>query len=149
MYMKCSHPFLKPKPAIIYFHRIFWFFFWLLAIGYGCTLFFGTAYQDWINHPTVIEVHSADFKVKNNFFPTITICSNNKVVKRQVKSVLLTNPWKDLSENDEKFANNFETALTAVAFTDLRTLQNLNNGTITIINEYQSHFPKLLHKASG
>ena len=96
-----------------------------------------------------MEVFSADFKVKNNFFPTITFCSNNKIVKRQLKSVLLTKQWKGLSEKDDNFADNFEKALTAVAFTDLRTLQNLNNGTITIINEYQSHFPKLLHKASG
>ena len=96
-----------------------------------------------------MEVFSADYKVKNNFFPTITFCSNNKVVKRQLKSVLLTKQWKGLSEKDDNFAENFEKALTAVAFTDLRTLQNLNNGTITIINEYHSHFPQLLHKASG
>ena len=96
-----------------------------------------------------MEVYSADYKVKNNIFPTITICSNNKVVMRQVKSVLLTNHWKDLSEKDEKFADDFERALTAVAFTDLRTLQSLNNGTITILNDYHLHFPKMLHKASG
>ena len=131
------------------FHRTIWFIFWLLAIAYGCGLFYTTVYSDWINSPTVMEVFSADFKVKNKYFPTITFCSNNKVVKRQLKSVLLTKQWKGLSEKDDNFADNFEKALTAVAFTDLRTLQNLNNGTITIINEYYSDLPLLLHKASG
>ena len=96
-----------------------------------------------------MEVYSADYKVKNNIFPSITICSNNKVVKRQVQSVLLTDPWKDLSEKDENFADNFEKALTAVALADKIVLPYLNNGTITIINEYYSYLPQLLHKASG
>ena len=31
-------------------------------------------------------------------FPAITICSNNKVVYRQLESVLRTQPWKALLE---------------------------------------------------
>ena len=90
------------------FHRTIWCIFWLLAIAYGCGLFYATVYSDWINSPTVTEVFSADYKVQNNFFPTITLCSNNKIVKRQLQSVLLTKQWKGLSEKDDDFAGNFE-----------------------------------------
>ena len=69
-------------------------------------------------------------------------------MKRQVKSVLLTNQWKDLSSKYENFDENFERALAAVAHIDLVTLQNLNNETITILNDYYKDLPKLLHKAS-
>ena len=131
-----------------HFFRILWFFLWLLSIAFGCFLFYATVYSRWLLRPTVHDVYSADFKVGNLYFPTITICSNNKIVKRQVKSVLLTNQWKDLSSKYENFDENFETALTAVAHIELETLQNLNNETITILNDYYKDLPKLLHKAS-
>ena len=50
----------------------------------------------WYYEPTVIATDQADFPVEKLPFPAITICSNNKIVYRQLESVLRTQPWKRL-----------------------------------------------------
>ena len=54
-----------------------------------------------------MAVDSSIYDVAQIPFPAITICSNNKIVARQLESVLLTQPWKGLVKKDPEFINNF------------------------------------------
>ena len=77
------------------FFRFLWFVLFSFAIYYGYLLY--TPFLDtWYNEPTVIATDQADFPVEKLPFPAITICSNNKIVYRQLESVLRTQPWKGL-----------------------------------------------------
>ena len=77
------------------FFRYLWFVLFSFAIYYGYLLY--TPFLDtWYNEPTVIATDQADFPVEKLPFPAITICSNNKIVYRQLESVLRTQPWKGL-----------------------------------------------------
>ena len=131
-----------------HFFRILWFFLWLLSIAFGCFLFYATVYSRWLLRPTVHDVYSADFKVGNLYFPTITICSNNKIVDRQLESVLLTQPWKGLAKKDPKFSYNFKQALTAIVMAreDPPMLNNLDDKTVAVLNKYQNSLPEVLKK---
>ena len=51
-----------------------------------------------------MAVDSSSYDVAQIPFPAITICSNNKIVERQLESVLLTQPWKGLAKKDLEFA---------------------------------------------
>ena len=80
----------------LYF-RLLWFILFGFAIWYGYLLY--TPFLDvWNNEPTVIATDQADFPVEKLPFPAITICSNNKIVNRQLESVLRTRPWKGLTK---------------------------------------------------
>ena len=61
-----------------------------------------------------MAVDSSIYDVAQIPFPAITICSNNKIVERQLESVLLTQPWKSLAKKDPEFTNDFKKALTAI-----------------------------------
>ena len=75
--------------------RLLWFIVFCFACFYGYLLY--TPFLDtWYNEPTVIATDQADFPVEKLPFPAITICSNNKIVYRQLESVLRTQPWKGL-----------------------------------------------------
>ena len=50
-----------------------------------------------------MAVDSSIYDVAQIPFPAITICSNNKIVERQLESVLLTQPWKSLAKKDPEF----------------------------------------------
>ena len=77
--------------------RLLWFILFNFAIYYGYLLY--TPFLDaWHNEPTVIATDQADFPVEKLPFPAITICSNNKIVYRQLESVLRTQPWKALKD---------------------------------------------------
>ena len=77
------------------FFRYLWFILFSFAIYYGYLLY--TPFlETWYNEPTVIATDQADFPVEKLPFPAITICSNNKIVYRQLESVLRTQPWKGL-----------------------------------------------------
>ena len=72
-----------------------WFILFGFAVWYGYLLY--TPFLDaWYYEPTVIATDQADFPVEKLPFPAITICSNNKIVYRQLESVLRTQPWKGL-----------------------------------------------------
>ena len=78
----------------LYF-RLLWFILFGFAVWYGYLLY--TPFLDaWFYEPTVIATDQADFPVEKLPFPAITICSNNKIVYRQLESVLRTQPWKGL-----------------------------------------------------
>ena len=95
-----------------------------------------------------MAVDSSSYDVAKIPFPAITICSNNKIVERQLESVLLTQPWKGLTKKDPEFADNFKKALTAIVMAreDPPMLNNLDNGTVSVLNKYQNSLPEVLKK---
>ena len=97
-----------------------------------------------------MAVDSSSYDVAQIPFPAITICSNNKIVERQLESVLLTQPWKGHNKKDPKFAKSFKKALTAIVMAreNPPMLNNLDEGTITVLNEFQDTLPEVLKKVS-
>ena len=87
-----------------------------------------------------------DFPVEKVPFPAITICSNNKVVYRQLESVFRTPPWKRLNKSILNFEVDFISALTALvtAQDDPWRLKELTVGTKSILNNYALELPKVL-----
>ena len=80
---------------IRFYSRLLWFILFCFAVWYGYILYTPFLHV-WNNEPTVIATDQADFPVEKLPFPAITICSNNKIVYRQLESVLRTQPWKGL-----------------------------------------------------
>ena len=97
-----------------------------------------------------MAVDSSSYDVAQIPFPAITICSNNKIVERQLESVLLTQPWKGLAKKDPEFADDFQKALTAIVMAreNPPMLDNLDEGTVTVLNKYQETLPEVLKKVS-
>ena len=129
----------------LYFFRLLWFILFSFAIWYGYLLY--TPYLDaWYYEPTVIATDQADFPVEKLPFPAITICSNNKIVYRQLESVLRTQPWKGLNKSSPNFEEDFTSALTALvtAQDDPQKLKELNTETKSILNNYQEELPNVL-----
>ena len=81
-------------------------------------------------------------------FPAITICSNNKIVRRQLESVLLTQPWKGYNKSIHNFAEDFERALTAlvIAEDNPQMLSKLSPGVVSILNEHKDILPEVMKK---
>ena len=97
-----------------------------------------------------MAVDSSIYDVAQIPFPAITICSNNKIVERQLESVLLTQPWKSLAKKDPEFTNDFKKALTAIVMAreNPPMLDNMNDGTVFLLNKYQESLPQVLKKVS-
>ena len=97
-----------------------------------------------------MAVDSSGFDVAQIPFPAITICSNNKIVERQLESVLLTQPWKGLAKRDPKFSHDFKKALTAIVMAreNPPMLDNLDHRTVSVLNKYQESLPEVLKKVS-
>ena len=95
-----------------------------------------------------MAVDSSSYDVAQIPFPAITICSNNKIVERQLESVLLTQPWRGLTKRDPKFPDQFKKALTAIVMAreNPPMLDNLDVGTISVLNEYQDSLPDVLKR---
>ena len=98
-----------------------------------------------------MAIDSSNYDVAQIPFPAITICSNNKIVERQLKSVLLTQPWKGLAKADPNFSDNFKKALTAIVMAreNPPMLDDLDDGTITVLNKYNESLPEVLKKVSS
>ena len=124
-----------------------WFILFSGGVYYGYLLY-TPILHNWFYHPVVHDVEKTDFFVKELPFPAITICSNNKIVKRQLESVLLTQPWKGYNKKDESFAQNFESALTALVLANEypQSLSHLSQGTIDILNEHKDALPDVMTK---
>ena len=130
-------------------YRIIWFFIFIGGVGYGYLLY--TPYlEKWYYTPVYMAVDSSSYDVAQIPFPAITICSNNKIVERQLESVLLTQPWSGLSKRDPKFSEHFRKALTAIVLAreNPPILNNLDDGTISVLNEYQNSLPEVLKRVS-
>ena len=97
-----------------------------------------------------MAVDSSSYDVAQIPFPAITICSNNKIVERQLESVLLTQPWRGLAKKDPEFSDNFKKALTAIVMAreNPPMMKNLDNGTISVLNEFQNSLPEVLKRVS-
>ena len=93
-----------------------------------------------------MSIDQADFRIENVPFPAITICSNNKIVYRQLESVLRTQPWKGLNKSILNFEVDFISALTALATAqdDPWRLTELTKGAKSVLNEYQKELPIVL-----
>ena len=130
-------------------YRIIWFFIFIGGVGYGYLLY--TPYlEKWYYSPVYMAVDSSSYDVAQIPFPAITICSNNKIVERQLESVLLTQPWKGLTKRDPKFPNNFKKALTAIVMAreNPPMLNNLDPVTVSVLNEFQDTLPEVLKRVS-
>ena len=97
-----------------------------------------------------MAVDSSNYDVSQIPFPAITICSNNKIVERQLESVLLTQPWRGLTKRDHTFPDHFKKALTAIVMAreNPPMLDNLDEGTVSVLNEYQNTLPEVLKRVS-
>ena len=96
----------------------------------------------------MIATDQADFPVEKLPFPAITICSNNKIVYRQLESVLRTQPWKGLNKSIPNFEEHFIKALTALvtAQDDPQRLKKLTKGAKNILNDYKNQLPSILRQ---
>ena len=129
--------------------RILWFILFSFAVYYGYLLY--TPFLDaWNYEPTVIATDQADFPVEKIPFPAITICSNNKIVYRQLESVLRIPPWKSLNKSVPNFEEDFTRALTALvtAQDDPQRLKELTQGAKSILNNYQEELPNVLRQVN-
>ena len=97
-----------------------------------------------------MAVDSSNYDVAQIPFPAITICSNNKIVERQLESVLLTQPWKGLTKKDPKFSEYFKKALTAIVMAreNPPMLDNLDQRTVSVLNKYKDSLPHVLKRVS-
>ena len=126
-------------------HRIVWLGLFIFGIFYGWLLY-TPVLNIWFYEPTVNAVDQHDFPVGNIPFPAITICSNNKIVYRQLESVLRTQPWKGLNKSIINFEADIVSALTALvtAKDDPQMLKKLTKGAKSILNDYQKELPEVL-----
>ena len=130
-------------------NRIIWFFIFIGGIGYGYLLY--TPYlEKWFYSPVYMAIDSSIYDVAQISYPAITICSNNKIVERQLESVLLTQPWRGHAKKDPKFADNFKKALTAIVMAreNPPMLDDLDEGTVSVLNEFQDSLPEVLKRVS-
>ena len=97
-----------------------------------------------------MAVDSSIYDVAQIPYPAITICSNNKIVERQLESVLLTQPWRGHAKKDSKFADNFKKALTAIVMAreNPPMLDDLDEGTVSVLNDFQDSLPEVLKRVS-
>ena len=130
-------------------NRIIWFFIFIGGIGYGYLLY--TPYlEKWFYSSVYMAIDSSIYDVAQIPYPAITICSNNKIVERQLESVLLTQPWRGHAKKDPKFADNFKKALTAIVMAQENPpmLDDLDEGTVSVLNEFQDSLPEVLKRVS-
>ena len=130
-------------------NRIIWFFIFIGGIGYGYLLY--TPYlEKWFYSPVYMAIDSSIYDVAQIPYPAITICSNNKIVERQLESVLLTQPWRGHAKKDPEFAENLKKALTAIVMAreNPPMLDDLDEGTVSILNEFANSLPEVLKRVS-
>ena len=123
----------------------------MILFGSACYygyLLYNPFLDTWNNEPTVIATDQADFPIENLPFPAITICSNNKIVYRQMESVLRTQPWKALNKSNINFEKDFISALTALVTSqdDPQRLKELTKAAKSILNDYQKDLPSVLRQ---
>ena len=131
------------------YFRATWAVIFISAIGYGWFLY-TPILEKWIYKPVYTAVDSSSYDVAQIPFPAITICSNNKIVERQLESVLLTQPWKGLAKRNPKFSEDFKKALTAIVMAreNPPMLDTLDIGTVSVLNKYQESLPEVLKRVS-
>ena len=73
------------------FSRTIWL---VLCIGslLLCGYIIAPIYTKWQNNPTITSIASTNYAIWNIHFPAVTICSNNKVVKKNLMTALKQPP---------------------------------------------------------
>ena len=129
------------------YYRFVWFILFSGGVYYGYLLY-TPVLHNWFYHPAIHDVEKTDFFVKELPFPAVTICSNNKIVKRQLESVLLTQPWKGYNKRIPNFDKDFESALTSLVLAREypRSLSHLSQGAIDILNEHKDSLPDIMKR---
>ena len=127
--------------------RFIWVLLFAGGVYYGYLLY-TPILDDWFYNPAIHDVEKTDFYVKELPFPAVTICSNNKIVKRQLESVLLTQPWKGYNKIIDNFDKDFESALTSLVLANEypQSLLHLSQGVIDIINKHKDKLPDVMKK---
>ena len=69
-------------------------------------------------------------------------------MKRQLESVLLTQPWKGYNKRIDNFDKDFESALTSLVLAQEypQSLSHLSQGAINIINQHKDILPDVMKK---
>ena len=69
-------------------------------------------------------------------------------MKRQLESVLLTQPWKGYNKIIDNFDKDFESALTSLVLANEypQSLLHLSQGAIDIINKHKEILPDVMKK---
>ena len=69
-------------------------------------------------------------------------------MKRQLESVLLTQPWKGYNKIIDNFDKDFESALTSLVLAQEypQSLSHLSQGAIDILNEHKDILPDVMKK---
>ena len=69
-------------------------------------------------------------------------------MKRQLESVLLTEPWKGYNQRIDNFDKDFESALTSLVLAQEypQSLSHLSQGAIDILNEHKDILPDVMKK---
>ena len=82
-----------------------------LAVG---VIVMEPVYTKLVNVPMMTSIKTKSYPIWNIDFPAVTICSNNKIVIRQVDEMLKDEPWKSLSNSNSNFKDNLLSALVVV-----------------------------------
>jgi hypothetical protein len=79
------------KIEICFHFRVLWI---VLCSGalILCLIFCMPIYSRWMTSPTITSVGSTNFPISNIFFPAVTICSNNRVVEKQLQESINYDP---------------------------------------------------------
>ena len=69
-------------------------------------------------------------------------------MKRQLESVLLTQPWKGYNKIIDNFDKDFESALTSLVLAQEypQSLSHLSQGAIDILNKHKDILPDVMKK---
>lgn len=74
----------KYSGLLSFLFRILWIF---LCLG-GAVLtltFMAPQYRKWRYSPTITSVDTTNYPIWNIHFPAVTVCSNNKVMQKQLR----------------------------------------------------------------
>lgn len=107
-------------------------------------------YNKWQVVPTVTSVDTTNYPIWNIYFPAVTICSNNKIVMKQLENEFHTEPWKNLTAHDLNFREDLIKALSAtLSFEGRRADTEDENQTLRvqqILDVYKDKMPSLIQK---
>ena len=91
------------NPSVQVFHNVVHYrAYWIVSLLFACFvagIMIQPIHYKWKNTPVVTSVDDTNFPIWKIDFPAVTICSNNKIVERQLQSLLLLEPWKNLTES--------------------------------------------------
>ena len=106
-------------------------------------------YNKWINVPMITSIESTNYPVWNISFPAVTICSNNKIVMKQLDELLLEDPWTSISASVPNFKGLLVAALEAYLDGDHEVFKEGNSLAAPIqafLQAQKNNIPHLLQR---